>query len=276
MATKRVAKKATTISAYGSAPRGSSGVSKPRTFTGAAPVPKPPTQPPTPAAPALAAVPKIAAGPPPASLQTGADRINTNYQYGTTVGDVNTQLRSLAAQYGAAPKVTQYGYDPTKNVGGAYGDTTTTLDVAPNQPGSTMEALLRNLGLTKGNVNDTNLAQNTFFGSRRLGQLGDADSQFAGDSGAAKRAYDDAVNALINGPNGILAARGVRNTNLTNADIADQQAALAVPPEPSAPEPAAPPPPEPIYDGPSVSAGGSHSQGTTGGSQKVKPKKKKK
>lgn len=275
MATKKP-RKATTISAYGNAPKGSSGVSKPRTFTGAKPpAPKPPTQPPTPAAPALAAVPKVASGPPPASLQSGADRISTNYQYGTTVGDVNTQLRSLAAQYGAAPKVTQYGYDPTKNVGGAYGDTQTTLDVAPNQPGSTMEALLRNLGLTKGNVNDTNLAQNTFFGSRRIGQLGDADSQFTGDSAAAKRAYDDAVNALINGPNGILAARGVRNTNLTNADIADQQAALAVPPEPVAETPYAAPaaPAEPPP--PTISAGGSHSQGTTGGPQKKKPKKKK-
>lgn len=262
------------ISAYGERPIG--GVTRNTPPRPVAPPPKPPTQPAAPAAPALAAVPKIQSGPPPPTLQSGADRNSTNYAYGTTLGDVNSQLRSLAAQYGAAPQVTQYGYDATKGLGG---DTQTALDVAPNQPGSTMEALMRNLGLTKGNIDDTNLAQNTFFGSRRVDQLGAADKQFSGDAAAAKRAYDDAVNALINGPGGILAARGTRNQNLTNADIADTQAAAATTPEPAAAAPydpwndpnvdwnavkAAFGPQQPV---PTLSAGGSQAQ-------KKKPKKK--
>lgn len=281
MALVKPRKKASVVSAYGSAPKGSSGVSKAVPFTGAPKKPAAPvTQPAAPAKPALAAAPKAAVAAPPASVQTGADRNNSNYQYGVGMGDVNSQLRSLAAQFGGAPKVTQYGYDPALNANGGYGDTQTSLDVAANQPGSTLEVLLRNLGLTKQNIDDTNAAQNTFFSSRRVGDLGSADSQYTGDVGAAKRAYDDAVNALINGPGGILAMRGTRNQNLSQADITDQQAAANTPPEAQATDPAAAPidwaAVQAAFGGvPSISAGGSQAQATTGGPQlKKKPKKK--
>lgn len=238
--------------------------------------PAAPTQPVAPAAPKLATVPQLAVAPPSPSVQTAADRNTTNYQYGTLMGDTNTQLRSLAAQFGGAPKVTQYGYDPNTRK-----DTETSLDVAANQPGSTMEVLLRNLGLTKGNINDTAESQNTFFSSRRLGNLGSADTQYQGDVGAAKRAYDDAVQALNTA---ILTGRGTRNTNLTNADITDQQAAAATAPQAQASAPYDPWT-DPNVDWnavkaafgpqskPTISAGGSSAQKTTGGSRKTKPRK---
>lgn len=276
-------KKKTTVSAWGGkAPNSiASGASralsaKPVGFSAPSAGTKPTvTQAPKPVAPTLAPVPKIAVGPPAPTLQSGADRINTNYSYGNTVGDINTQLRSLAAGYGAAPKVTQYGYDPTK---GSGGDTASELDVAGNQPGSTMEVLMRNLGLTKGNINDSNLADNTFFSSRRLDQLGSADAGFAGDAAAAKRAYDDAVGALTAQ---LLGARGTRNTNLSAADIADIQNAASAPPEAQSGNAPAPVDPwnDPNVDWaavhaafdpqPMLRAGGSGAQG-----QPKKPKKK--
>lgn len=273
MATVKPKRKTSVVSAYGSAPKGVSGASKPVGFTGATkPATAGVTQPPRPAAPALAAVPKIAVGPPPPSVQTTSDRNSTNYSYGTMLGDTNSQIRSLAAQFGGAPQVTQYGFDPTKGYGGA--DTETKLDVAPNQPGSTMEVLLRNLGLTKGNINDTNEADNTFFSSRRLGQLGAADTQFTGDAAAAKRQYDDAMGALVTA---ILQGRGTRNQNWAQADITDAQAAAATPPEAQAVNPAA----TPGYLNPQGQfvSGGISSPGTTSLinqwiSQSKKPKKK--
>lgn len=233
MATPR---KKTTVNAYGGKAPNTIQTGLSRKASSAAPTSAPKvTQPVAPTAPKLAAVPQIAAAPPPPSLQSTSDRNTANYDYGTSMGDVNSQLRSLAAQYGGAPQVTQYGYDANK---GAGGDTQSTLDVAANQPGSTLEVLARNLGLTKGNINDTNEAQNTFFSSRRISDLGNADSQYTGDAAAAKRTYDDAVSALTTA---ILQGRGTRNTNLTNADIADAQAAAQTTPEAQSTTPAAPP-----------------------------------
>jgi hypothetical protein len=182
------------------------------------------TQPPQPKAPTLAAVPPIATGPPPPTLQTTADRNQAGYDYGTLVGSTNTQLRSLAQQFGGAPKVLQYGFDPNN----PRGDSQSEVDVASMSPGSTMEVLLRNLGLTKGGIDDSNEANNTFFSSRRLSDLGAADKQYSGDAAAAKRAYDDAVNALTTA---ILTGRGTRNANFSAADLADVQSAAAAKPE---------------------------------------------
>lgn len=264
MAAVKPRKKATIVSGVAHAPTGVSGASSAKPFSGV-----PVTQPIAPAKPALAAVPKIAAGPPPATLTSTSDRNAANYSYGTMMGDTNSQLRSLAAQFGGAPQVTQYGYDPTGRK-----DTESTLDVAPNQPGSTMEVLLRNLGLTQGGINDTAESQNTFFGSRRVGDLGDADKQYQGDVATAKRTYDDAVSALTTA---LLTGRGTRNQNLTNADIADVQAAASTPPEAQA----ASPPNQPGY----LDSSGFHSTilspTTTGlinqwitSANKKKPKKK--
>jgi hypothetical protein len=195
--------------------------------------PAAPTQPPKPVAPTLAPVPKpIATGPPPPSLQTTADRNAAKYDYSTYQGGVNDQLRSLGAQFGGAPQVQQFGYD-------ANGDSSQGLEIQANAPGSTMEVLMRNLGLQKQNIDDTNLGDNTFFSSRRLGQLGSADQGYTGDVAAAQREYESAVNNLITG---LMGARGTRDTNLSQADINDWQAAQQAPPEAQQPvdQPTAP------------------------------------
>lgn len=185
------------------------------------------------------------------TLQSTADRTAANYDYGVTMGDVNRQLRDLAAGYGGAPQVTQFGYNPDQ----PGSDSQSMLGVTPDQPGSTTEVLSRNLGLTKGGIDQTANNANTYFSGLRLTNLGNADKDYQGQLADAQRAYESAMGQLITAMTG---ARGTRNQNLTNADIADIQAAAARQPEAqqvAAPE-VAPPggPPPPNEGGPAYSA----------------------
>lgn len=184
---------------------------------------------PTAPIPKYGQVPKPMATPPPsASLQTTLDRNVTRQQYGTGMGDTNFAIRNLAAGYGLAPSVVQYGYDPGSNA-----DTQTQLSIAQNQPGSTAEVLARNLALQHGNIDDNAELSNTFFSGRRLNELTSADDQYRGDLAQAQRDYEQALATLTGG---LLSAQTTRNTNLSQADINDATAAVQAPPEAQAPQ----------------------------------------
>lgn len=194
-----------------------------------------------PAAPKLTPVPaaKVAVGPPMPSLQTTSDRNAARYDFGVTIGDINRQARELAMSYGGAPQALQYGYAQAPD-GGAWGDTTSQATIGQNAPGSQLEVMLRNLGLTKQNIDDVNTGQNTFMSGRRLTQLGAADTDYNAQVAEAKRQYDAAIGQLTTA---YQQSMGTRNQNLTNADNADAAAAAAAAIEPQA---AAPPPDQPL------------------------------
>lgn len=195
------------------------------------------TQPPVPAPFTPATVPTPQVTPPPApTLQSESDRIGAREGYGFTMNDANSQLRSLAAQFGLAPKVVQFGYDPNSNA-----DTQTDLGVAANQPGSTADVLMRNLQGQQRNIDETSNSGNTYFSSRRLQDRGLAETDYGAQLAQAQRAYDEAIASLTNS---ILQARSSRQGTFRLADIADIESARAAEPEAqSGPLAPAPPPP---------------------------------
>lgn len=193
-----------------------------------------PTQPKAPAPFTPAAAPAAKVTPPPApTLASQSDRIGAREGYGGTVADVNSQMRNLASNYGFAPSVVQFGWDPnaawdpvSQTFGGA--DTQSELDVTKSQPGSTADVLLRNLQGSQRSIDETANSQNTFFSSRRLEDRGRADTDYGAQIAQAKRDYDEAVRTLTNS---ITQGRSGRNQTFRNADIADIQNVTATPPE---------------------------------------------
>lgn len=182
------------------------------------------TQPAAPAAPAQVPVPAapIVTTPPRPSLNTATDRQSAMRQYTEAMNEVNAQIRDLAMNYGGASKVLQYGYDPS----GA--DTQNELSLATAQPGTQLEALLRNLKANKQNVNDSYLAGGAFVGSQRVDKLGELDKGYEGDLSAAERAYQQSLAALTRQ---LLAEQGGRNEVFTRATNEDLIAANQAPPE---------------------------------------------
>lgn len=168
--------------------------------------------------------------PPMPSLRTTQDRIAARSDFTGRMGDINQQLRNLAANYGGVDKVLQFGFNPDAwnrdDPSGMF--SSSDLGVQASQPGSVLETLLRQLNANKQNINDTALGQNTFFSSKRIGDLGLADSDYAGQVAQAKRDYDNAIANLLREMTG---AQGTLTTNLSNADITDIDAANAAAPE---------------------------------------------
>lgn len=196
-------------------------------------------KPPAPFTPAAAPAP-IVHPPPQPSYASQSDRLGAREGYGGTVADVNAQMRNLAANYGFAPSVTQFGWNP-EGTTNAFGDTQTEAAVTPNAPGSTADVLLRNLQGQQRNIDETALAQNTFFSGRRLDDRGRADTDYGAQVAQAQRDFQEAIRTLTNS---ITQGRSSRDQTFRNADEADRAAAQAAPPEAQA---AAPPPMNPYF-----------------------------
>lgn len=215
--------------------------------------PKAPTQPkaPAPFVPAAPPAAPKATAPPAPTLTSASDRTGAREGYGTIVADVNAQARNYAANYGLAPSVVQYGWNP-EGTTNAFGDTSTELvtpgfDPTHPTPGSTGDVLLRNLQGSEQNIDETAMAGNAYFSGRRVDQRGKAETDYGAQIAQAKRDYDEAMRQL---GTTITSGRSSRDTTFRNADIADIQAAAAVTPEAQAPDPtpaapAAAPPPAP-------------------------------
>lgn len=168
--------------------------------------------------------------PPMPSLQSTQDRIAARNDFSGAMGNINQQLRNLAANYGGVDKILQFGFNPDawdrNNPNGMF--SSSELGVQANQPGSTLETLLRQLNSTKQGVNEAATAGNTFFSGKRINDLGIADTEYAGQVAQARRDYEAAVAQLMDAMTG---AQGTLSSNLNNADIADIGAANATNPE---------------------------------------------
>lgn len=211
----------------------------------AAPVSTQISQPNPVAAAQTAAVPSLPApAPPPPTAQSVIDRTGAHSQYETLQNSINSQLRNLAKSYGGAPKAQQFGVtyatDPTKGYE-VPTFTSSQQDVTPNAPGSQLEVLARNLAAQKNQTDEQNQADNTFFSSRRLDQLGTLDKGYNSDAGKAQTDYEKAAGDLISQLTG---GQGILNTNEGQFGLNDINAAMA--PKPA---PASDTPPPPTYLG---------------------------
>jgi len=235
-------------------------IPKPRTTTGAItqlPVPKP--KPAAPRATSPARAPAATVGAPAApprttpipvpTLENVSSRIASGASYGSTLSDINRQLRQLSSTFGGAPSFTQFGYTPASGLNYSdpanlanYGtDTSSTVAndaYAGGKPpvGSQVEVLGRNLENLQRDINNNSLGLGNWFSSVHQQNLGQAQSDYDANMAQAKRAYDDAVAALINQLTG---AQGTRNTDIRNSILGDISAAAASTPQPEQTTPAA-------------------------------------
>lgn len=205
-----------------------------------APAPKSVVPPP----PALQTAAPIAIplGPPPQSLTSASDRVSAREGYNLGLSGVNRALMAAALRYGGAPTVQQFGYDPTGK------DTSSLLGVTTNpEDNSALSVIRRNAELSSKNIDEATGAENTFFSSKRLGDLGDVNNDADRQRIEAKAEYDAAIADYLSQLTGM---RGTRDEAFRNADIADILAAqeaearnqLATPaPEPAAAKPKATP-----------------------------------
>lgn len=168
-----------------------------------------------PAAPTPQARPTIAVplAPPPQSMQSASDRTGAWEQYGLGVSNVNRALMEAAQRYGGVDSAAQFGVN----------DLTSSVGVTHNpQDNSALSVIQRNAAEASKNVDENAGADNTFFSTRRLGDLQNINSDADRQRIAAKAEYDAAVADYTSQ---VLGLRSSRNEGLRNADIADILAA---------------------------------------------------
>lgn len=193
--------------------------------------PKPPNIAPKPSTPA---VPPDAIGPP-ETLRGAAERINSSGGYNLTMAEVNRRLMEAAMRYGGAPTVQQFGLGPEgQDISSVAGVTTNPGDA------STMSTITRNLGEVNKHVDQSSNAQNTFFSSKRIGDLQENSNEAARARQQALAEYQSLVSDLVSQ---LLGARGERDAGHREANIMDIEAAQQLPPPAATPQagpPAAP------------------------------------
>lgn len=191
---------------------------------------------PPPAAPNLQQVPAIGAGGAPVGLQSSSDRIASREGYGLGMNEVNRRIMDAAMRYGGASSVQQFGYDPTSGA-----DTSSALGVTTNpEDNSALSVIARNAALQGRNIDETAGSQNTFFSTRRLGDLQEVNSDADRQRVAAKQEYDSAIADYVNQ---LMGLRSSRDESFRNADISDIAAAAQNEPTNQIPQPASPPRP---------------------------------
>lgn len=180
--------------------------------------------------PTLQAVPGIGVGGAPIGLQTSSDRISAREGYGLGMNDINRRIMAAAMAYGGVNNVQQFGYDPTSGA-----DTSSTLGVTVNpEDNSALSVIARNAALQGKNIDETAGAENTFFSSRRLGDLQTVNSDADRQRAAAKSDYDAAIADYLSQLTGL---RSSRDESFRNATIADIQAAMENAPTNQIPQP---------------------------------------
>lgn len=173
---------------------------------------------PAPPKPTLQTVPTLGMAAAPITMSSQSDRISAREGYGQGVNSVNRALMDAAMNYGGVTSVQQFGWDPTG------GDTSSLANVSSNpEDNSALSVIARNAALQNKNIDETSGAENTFFSTRRLGDLQNVNSEADRQRVAAKQQYDSAVADYISQLTGL---RSSRDESFRNADIADLQAAL--------------------------------------------------
>lgn len=170
-----------------------------------------------------------------------ATRAGAREQYGFSLAEVNRRLRDLAFQYGGAPQVQQFAYDPGADPRGVGTDTSSMMAVSQNDPNSVVETLRRNLGLQNRGIGDAHESDNTFFSGLRLRDLNEAEAESQRNLAAQRTQYEQAVADLVSQLQG---AQGSRNDafNQINAQEAQDYAALLAQAQTAAAPDAAPAP----------------------------------
>jgi hypothetical protein len=184
---------------------------------------------PAPPKPVAQVVPSIGAGGAPVSLESQSDRIGARENYGIGMNTVNRNLMDAALRYGGVNQVQQFGYDST----GA--DTSMNLGVtASPEDNSALSVIARNAAAEGKNIDETAGTDNTFFSSRRLGDLQNVNNEADRQRISAKQEYDAAISDYINQ---LLGLRSSRDESLRGASIADIQAAMQNAPTNQIPQP---------------------------------------
>jgi hypothetical protein len=172
---------------------------------------------PAPPKPTLQQVPGIAQSGAPVTMASTSDRISAREGYGQGLNSINRALMQAAMAYGGVNSVQQFGYDPSG------GDTSSALGVTIN-PGdnSALSVIARNAAAQNKNIDETAGAENTFFSTRRLGDLQNVNSDADRQRAAAKAEYEANIADYLNQLTGL---RSSRDESFRNADIADIEAA---------------------------------------------------
>jgi hypothetical protein len=136
------------------------------------------------------------------------------------MAEVNRRLMEAAMRYGGAPQVMQFGLANGQDTEGLVGVTSNPGDA------SAMSAITRNLGEANKFVDQGSNAQNTFFSSKRLSDLQSNSDEAARARQQAMTEYQSLMSDLVSQ---IMGARNARDSRGREADIADIEAAQALP-----------------------------------------------
>lgn len=156
-------------------------------------------------------------GPPMPSVDTQEQRRVAREGFSFDMGDVNRRLMEAAMNYGNAPKVTQYGLDPSGL------DTSSLADVTAN-PNSVWANIGRYSKQHDRGINEDLNNRGSFFSGANLTQHRDLNDDVSRQQGQAALDFSGAEADLLST---ILRSRGARDDALRSADLQDIAAAAA-------------------------------------------------